>query len=193
MAREFPTDKSAARRLIRAGRTQRRAEATEQVWRELAAGLAEHVDRWLAHRPAPRAVALYESLPTEPPMDAVAELLRANGIRVLTPELLPDKDLSWRDRSDTGLGAGLGLDLGRDGIGQADVVLVPALAIGRDGTRLGQGGGSYDRVLPRVAPGIPVLAVVFDEELVDAVPSEPHDRRVDGVLTPSGGVRDLKY
>ncbi|NNG37748.1 5-formyltetrahydrofolate cyclo-ligase [Flexivirga sp. ID2601S] len=171
--------------MIRAERRQRRATATDDVWRELAAALAAHFDRWLAGRAAPGTVAIYESLPTEPPTGALAETLRAQGIRLLVPELLADKDLTWR--------AGpLGADLGRDAIAQADVVVVPALAIGRDGTRLGQGGGSYDRVLPRVTPGIPVVAVVFDGELVTAVPSEPHDRRVDAVLTPSDGVRDVQ-
>ncbi|MDX6723959.1 MAG: 5-formyltetrahydrofolate cyclo-ligase, partial [Solirubrobacteraceae bacterium] len=57
----------------------------------------------------------------------------------------------------------------------------------RDGRRLGQGGGSYDRALARVAA--PVVAVVFDDEVLDEpIPVEPHDRRVAGVLTPRGGL-----
>jgi len=69
------------------------------------------------------------------------------------------------------------------------VVLVPALAIDRAGFRLGQGGGYYDRLLadvPRHADGGPLLvAVVHDDELLDALPHEPHDRPVDAVLTPT--------
>ncbi len=72
-------------------------------------------------------------------------------------------------------------------------MLVPALAAGRDGVRLGQGGGFYDRALADLPPhpeGPLVVAVVHDDELLAAgeVPSAPHDRRVDAVLTPSGWV-----
>jgi 5-formyltetrahydrofolate cyclo-ligase len=68
----------------------------------------------------------------------------------------------------------------------ADAVLVPALAVGRDGVRLGRGGGSYDRALARVAPGTPRAALLFDEELVDALPADPWDVPVTDVVSPSG-------
>jgi len=64
---------------------------------------------------------------------------------------------------------------------------VPALAVDRSGHRLGRGGGFYDRWLPST-PGGSVLAVVFDEEVIEHVPREPHDRTVDAALTPSGVV-----
>ena len=66
-------------------------------------------------------------------------------------------------------------------------MLAPALAVDATGHRLGQGGGSYDRALART--DAPVLAVVFDDELIAEVPTEPHDRLVSGVLTPVAGVR----
>ncbi|MBA2637501.1 MAG: 5-formyltetrahydrofolate cyclo-ligase, partial [Solirubrobacterales bacterium] len=80
----------------------------------------------------------------------------------------------------------VGRSLGREAIGEAQLVLAPALAVDRSGGRLGQGGGSYDRALGRTTAT--VLAVVFDAEVLDAVPVEPHDRRVDGALTPGGGI-----
>ena len=40
-------------------------------------------------------------------------------------------------------------------------------------------------------PDAVLVAVVFDEELVDELPAEPHDRRVTAVVTPSGGWREL--
>jgi 5-formyltetrahydrofolate cyclo-ligase len=52
--------------------------------------------------------------------------------------------------------------------------------------RLGRGGGSYDRALARVPVGTFVCALLFDDELLDAVPAAPHDRRVTAVVTPSG-------
>lgn len=69
---------------------------------------------------------------------------------------------------------------------RADLVLVPALAVDRAGRRLGQGAGYYDRSLPAADPRAALLAVVFDDELVDVLPSDAHDSPVHGALTPSG-------
>jgi 5-formyltetrahydrofolate cyclo-ligase len=67
-------------------------------------------------------------------------------------------------------------------------MILPALAVSRDGIRLGQGGGYYDRALQGVlafADGGPMLiAVIFDGELVDSLPREFHDARVDQAVTP---------
>ena len=57
----------------------------------------------------------------------------------------------------------------------------------RDGVRLGRGGGYYDRALRLARADAVVVALVFDDELVDELPAEPHDRRVTAVVTPSGG------
>ena len=124
-------------------------------------------------------VALYLSFATEPGTGPVIEWLAAQRVRALAPTLLPDADLGWMEVPD-------GAPLGLDAITDAEVILVPALAVDLRGHRLGRGGGSYDRALTRVRPGQTVLAVVHDDEVVDAVPFEPHDRIVDGVLTPSG-------
>jgi len=80
--------------------------------------------------------------------------------------------------------------LGREAIGQADVVLVPGTGVSPTGARLGQGGGCYDRALPRVSPGTPVAVVLYDDEVGLEVPAEPHDVRVGFALTASG-VRSL--
>ena len=72
-------------------------------------------------------------------------------------------------------------------IGEADLIVVPALAVSLDGTRLGQGGGWYDRTLPHRAPLAPVAAVVFDDEVLapGSIPREVHDVRVDAIITPT--------
>ena len=54
-------------------------------------------------------------------------------------------------------------------------MLVPALAVDRRGMRIGKGAGYYDRSLPLAGPGVPLVAVVYDEELVDRLPAERHD------------------
>lgn len=56
-----------------------------------------------------------------------------------------------------------------------DVVLVPARAFDRDGFRLGRGGGHYDRLLPQLRPGVPVVGVTCTARIVDRLPREPHD------------------
>lgn len=178
----LPPDKTTARRLVRRSRRTRRAAASDREWAELGADLAAGLLAWLRERPAPDIVAIYEALPTEPPTDAIRDALSSREVQLLVPILLADKDLSWRDPV-------TGADLGVDAVTSAALVLTPGLAVARgSGLRLGQGGGSYDRALARVRPGTPVMTVLFDEELVAAVPAEAHDRTVDAVLTPSNGV-----
>jgi 5-formyltetrahydrofolate cyclo-ligase len=107
------------------------------------------------------------------------------------------RELSWAEY-DGRLGTGrfglrepTGPRLPPTALSVADVVVVPALAVAADGTRLGRGGGYYDRALVHARPGAVLVAVVFDEELLDAVPAGPHDRRVDAVVSPLAGWRQL--
>jgi 5-formyltetrahydrofolate cyclo-ligase len=71
-------------------------------------------------------------------------------------------------------------------------VIVPALAVGRDGHRLGRGAGCYDRALARVGPAVPTVALLYDSELLDTVPAEPHDQRVSAVAQPVRGITRLR-
>ena len=75
---------------------------------------------------------------------------------------------------------------GPDRIADADLVLVPSVAVDRAGHRLGRGGGYYDRSLAHVRPATRLLAVLDAEDVLDYVPAEPHDLPVHGVLTPEG-------
>lgn len=67
---------------------------------------------------------------------------------------------------------------------EVDWVLAPGLAFDRRRYRLGRGAGHYDRLLPRLRPETPRWALAFDCQLVDALPVEPHDVALDGVVTP---------
>lgn len=142
-------------------------------------------------------VAAYVSIGTEPGTGPLLDRLVTAGKRVLLPVLLPGNDLDWAAYTgpDTLLPAGRGLleplgpRLGPDAVATADVVLTPGLAVARDGMRLGRGGGSYDRALGRVPVGTLVCTLLYDGELLDTVPSAPHDRRVTAVVTPSGLTR----
>lgn len=78
-----------------------------------------------------------------------------------------------------------------DAVSTAAVVLVPALAVDRQGVRLGRGAGFYDRTLPLAGPSVTLVAVVREDELVDRLPSEPHDVRMTHALTPGAGLTRL--
>ncbi|MGH8888294.1 MAG: 5-formyltetrahydrofolate cyclo-ligase [Acidothermaceae bacterium] len=147
-----------------------------------------------ANDPGVRLVAAYLSVGFEPETGPLLERLAGLGVRTIVPVLLDDRDLDWAayapgDPVGGGLRATVAPEsprLGVAALGWADLVIVPALAVDRRGRRLGRGGGSYDRALTRVREGVPVLAVVHDDEILDEVTALPHDRAVDGVVTPSG-------
>jgi 5-formyltetrahydrofolate cyclo-ligase len=174
--------------------------------------LLAHLPRLLARRPDGPAgaepggaepggapvVAGYVPLMTEPGGPELPEVLRAalspDG-RLLLPVLRADNDLDWAvydgrlSHARLGLAQPVGPRLGPAGVARASLVVVPALAVDRDGVRLGRGGGSYDRALARVPGRTPVVALLHDGELRDVpLPAGPHDRRVSAVITPSLGL-----
>ena len=65
-------------------------------------------------------------------------------------------------------------------------MVVACLAVAADGTRLGTGGGWYDRALPHRRPGVPVWALSRADELLRTLPEEPHDVAVNQVVTELG-------
>lgn len=141
-------------------------------------------------------VALYAARPSEPSTQPLMEHLHGQGIEVLLPMLGPGLSRDWAlhrpgdslevrapGRPPDPAGPGLGVTA----LQRADVVFVPALAVDRAGVRLGQGGGWYDRVLQHRRPDAPIVAIVFADEVSESpLPRAPHDRTVDGVLTPAG-------
>ena len=147
-----------------------------------------------------RCVTAYASTGAEPGTAPLRAALAAAGIRVLLPVVLPHGVLDWsldagplRPASGLGGPEPLGPRLGTTSIRAADALIVPAIAVDTLGRRLGQGGGYYDRALRLVDPTVPVIAVVHEDEVLDAavepVPAEPHDGLVDAVVTPLGCLR----
>ena len=193
-------DKQALRRVLRA---RRRSLLPQRDRRADAAAIAAAASAFLDTLPLPSSgtgehpaydaqpcVAIYRSLPHEPPTEALAATLLARGVQVIVPETLPDLDLNWRElRADGSEGPRLGLE----GIAAAHLILAPALAIDHTGTRLGQGGGCYDRALTRRRPAALVVAIVNDQEYAaSALPYDKHDVRVDAVITPGGGLSPIE-
>ncbi|AQT83036.1 5-formyltetrahydrofolate cyclo-ligase [Mycolicibacterium litorale] len=142
----------------------------------------------------------YVPVGVEPGSPAMVDRLNELCARVLLPVTHSDDDgrplaLLWGQYVPGALVAGrfgllepAGPWLASDAVAGADVVLVPALAVDRQGVRLGRGGGFYDRSLPLCRPGTRLVAVVRDAEIVGELPSEPHDVRMTHALTPGHGL-----
>jgi 5-formyltetrahydrofolate cyclo-ligase len=180
-----------AKAALRSTMRERRALRSSEERERLGVALAAHAS---ALGPGP--IAAFVGIRGEPHTLQLLAALRARGVRVLLPLLLEDLDLEWADydgdpanltEGPHGVLHPPGPSLGLHGIAAAELVLAPALAVDGAGRRLGQGGGSYDRALTRTSA--PVLAVVFDDEVIEEVPAELHDRPVTGALTPAGGIR----
>ena len=69
-----------------------------------------------------------------------------------------------------------------------DLVIAPLLAFDASGARMGQGAGAYDRTIEnlRGRRRVFVLGLAYSGQEIDEIPAEPHDQRLDGVLTETG-------
>lgn len=125
---------------------------------------------------------------------AIMEALDARGQTVALSQILHPR-LSWREwRPGDALVHG-GFGVREPGPDAPEVfpraLLVPLAAFDRRGGRLGYGKGHFDRSIAELAAMGPVLAIglAFACQEIDAVPCEPHDRRLDLVVTEAGIVR----
>ena len=141
-------------------------------------------------------VTCFVSMESEPPTTELRTKLRALGKDVALPIMKPGRSLEWGFDGDDLVKNTYGIfepapaDVD---IAKASAILIPALRVGRDGSRLGRGAGYYDRALANVPThddGGPIrICLVFDDEVDDSVPSEPHDAPIDVIVTPSQIIR----
>lgn len=142
-------------------------------------------------------VGCYVGVGEEPGTLELLDALRAAGKTVLAPITNRDMTLDWAEYTgpDDLAEARYGLlepvtsRLGAAAITDADVVLMPATAVDATGVRLGRGGGCYDRVLAMLPDTVVTCALLYPDEVLDELPTEPHDRKVQLVATPAGVVR----
>jgi 5-formyltetrahydrofolate cyclo-ligase len=183
------------KRLLRTDiRRSRRALSPAQYAQEAAAfatQLRSLVEATGAHR-----VATYLSGPTEPSTRIFLNALLGDGLEALLPIPRHDGLMDWvladgesEQMSDLGVPEPVGEILNPLAMDAVDLIIAPALAVDREGYRLGQGGGYYDRMLHSMARRPPVVAVVRESEIVSRVPREPTDIPVDGAVTPTSLVR----
>ncbi|MGD9705438.1 MAG: 5-formyltetrahydrofolate cyclo-ligase [Acidimicrobiia bacterium] len=176
-------EKTELRTLVRARRNalsvHERAEKSARLCKEIA-----------ARYPLTGTVMSYLAFGSEVDLSAVHDAVLAAGGRLLVPrvekprivavELVPEEEAVV---SGFGITEPTGPEIDP---GVIDVVLVPGLAFDRRGGRLGYGAGYYDQFLTRVSSATPRVGTCFSAQLVDRVPTEPHDELVDVVITERG-------
>ena len=182
------------KRALRADLRERRRTIPAAQRAEADAAITSHLVQ-LASDLGSRSIAAYLSTPDEPGTREFLSWACERGIRVLLPISREDGLLDWApyDGDEEAVDL-LGMPtptselLGPIAINSVDLIIVPAAAVGRDGMRMGWGRGYFDKTLGSMENCPPVYAVIFDDELVDAVPRERHDQPVNGVVTPAGVV-----
>ncbi|EJL23387.1 5,10-methenyltetrahydrofolate synthetase [Caulobacter sp. AP07] len=184
------TAKTALRMLVRNRRRQLAREHPQADWRLVDAGRAPLGARF--PDPAGKVAALYVGLGSEIDPRHLGDWLVEQGWSLALP------------RAEDAQGAMVfrrwtpGQPLARDEIGlsspdvsspavEPDLVVVPLLAFDRDGRRLGQGGGYYDRALEalRSRRAVFALGLAYAGQETHGLPVEPHDQRLDAILTES--------
>lgn len=182
--------------LRRSLRRRRRAVADRTA---LEAAIAGRIDELANRYGPPSLVAAYAAAGGEASINGWIERACRAGRVVALPVCVGEADLAWFRCG--------GLDelaAGRHGIREPSeavrhdparrvelreiaAVLVPGVAFAPDGGRLGQGGGYYDRFLPRWRDAVGdrglALGIAFETQIVDALPGESHDRPVDVIAT----------
>lgn len=195
--------KSVLRRQLRA--RLKSLSALERRSQSVAAGrlLQPLIERQRAACEPSAPVALFVSMAWEidtAPLDA---WLREQGIPRALPAIVGD-ELAFRrvpaDAEIDDLPRGVwnipapGPEHPTVGLEDCALVVCPGLAFDRQGGRLGQGRGYYDRALVAARARGEVVAIGFglDEQEVEAVPTDAHDQPLDGLVVPGRGLRQFR-
>jgi len=64
-----------------------------------------------------------------------------------------------------------------------DIAIIPGIALDEKGSRLGAGDGYYDRLIPKLPITSRKVVLAFEEQIVQHVPTESHDKHVDIIIT----------
>lgn len=134
-----------------------------------------------------KVIASYRSYGTEPDTTDLNDSILSSGRQLLLPRLLSDGALEFvpwdGEAAKLRLSGKVEEPFGDAYIGPIDLIIIPSLAADRRGNRLGQGGGSYDRTLAKDSTWR--VTLLFEDELLDQIPSDSHDQRIDAVLLPN--------
>ena len=136
-------------------------------------------------------IASYVSYGDEPDTKGLNLEIIKRGKTLLLPRMRSDNFLDWviwkgeivKLKLNGNLMEPIGDAIGQDRFNNIDFIIVPALHVDRNGNRLGQGGGYYDRSLSLIS-GFKV-GLVYQGELTSIeIPNEPHDQKLDAAATP---------
>lgn len=131
-----------------------------------------------------KVIASYQPIDGEPDVSEFNAWVSAMGKSLLLPRVEGESLVFAEGETEVG-SFGISEPTGKAlELSSADLILLPALAVDKSGNRLGKGKGFYDRALAEVT-GIPKYAVVFDSEILESIPTEPHDIWVTGAITPT--------
>ncbi len=180
-------EKQALRAIIRKGRKALTKEQYEVATNGLTQNLKE-ICRLLEVQ----TISCYLSSPTEPNTRPFINWAIEQGINVLLPISREDGLLDWVVANNEGETIGLfgmpeaiGNLLGPIAVNDADLMIIPAASVGKDGMRMGWGKGYFDKTIGSMANKPPIYAVVFENEIFDYVPSTQFDEPISGAVTES--------
>ena len=187
--------RGALRQLVRTFRAALTTEARTEAGRQATARLVPLLSDLRRTLPLDRqqspVVALSVPVDGEIDVTGAAQLLRSDGWTVALPAVLNDRDMEFREwlaHGELVRGRFRVLEPADGPALDPDVVVVPCVAVDDQGNRLGFGKGFYDRSLG-AEPRPVAVGVVFDEQVVAAVPAEPWDVPLDVLVTPTRTVR----
>ncbi len=179
---------------IRDAHDEMRAMLDKPSWRRWASGLDLPVDPRLVCEPLleflgsrPGDVAAYSATDGEIDISSVVAALPDPAL----PRVGDDGEVTWHRASSALERHRFGMDQPAADAplvqpSQLDAMLVPGRCFDRHGIRLGRGGGHYDRVVPQLRPGVPIIGVCADDRVVDRLPSDLHDAPMTHLATESG-------
>ncbi len=134
---------------------------------------------------SPKVIAVYASLPDEPDTSILIERLSKNYVVVL-PRVCGDIMNFHMYESGAMQRGAYGIEEPQGDVAvlpeSIDFIVVPGVAFSADGARIGRGKGYYDKYMSGSNFGAYKLGVCFTEQLIDGLPCEAHDIKVDGVL-----------
>lgn len=168
----------------------RRRGALDAALRESFAGRLAEVGLAIARRIGAKTVSVFLPIQDEPDTLPLIAALSARGFRTALPvtraRQAPLQFRRWRPGEPTLPGAmNIGEPLESAEIVDPDLLFVPLACFDRRGHRIGFGAGHYDRTLEALRAAGPVTAVgvAYSAAQVAEIPHEPHDQRLDFVLT----------
>lgn len=180
------TSKDELRRLMLAKRAALSAEEIVRMGRAAAENMIRS-EPWAKSRVA----ALYVALPDEVPTREIMKAAWQSGKTVLLPKIIDRKArrmifVVCSREEDTRRGAfGIMEPTGNEEL-TPDFIVAPGLAFDEKGTRVGYGGGYYDRYLASLPSRPPIVGLCFDFQIATGAPSAPTDIPVKFLCSPSG-------